>query len=112
MAYGDAINTRTTKEHDMQTFTAALKTIDAGITSVVIEAWATEAGGLRGIIWHRAEDDAAAGEWGAELADFIADEGEDHDDMLGRLRQADWLPAEWIHYDLGGDEGDTIAATR
>lgn len=97
----------------MQTFTAALKTIDAGITSIGIEAWATEAGGLRGTIWRRADEETAAGKWNSVLAAFIADEGEDHDDMLGRLRQADWVPDEWVHYDLGdGYEGDTIAATR
>lgn len=97
----------------MQTFTEALKTIDAGITSIVVEAWPADDGELRGIIWHRTEDDDIAGEWGVELADFTADAGEDHDDMTGRLRQADWLPEEWVHYHLGGgDEGDTIAATR
>lgn len=97
----------------MQTFTKALKTIDAGITSIGIEAWPREDGKLHGIIWHRTEEADTAGRWGSVLAAFIADEGEEHDDMTGRLRQADWLPEEWVHYDLGGgDQGDTIAATR
>ena len=97
----------------MQTFTKALKTIDAGTTSIGIDAWTQEDGKLRGTIWRHAEDSATVGEWAHVLADFIADEGEDHDDMIGRLRQADWLPEEWVHYDLGGgDQGDTIAATR
>lgn len=95
----------------MQTFTEALASIETSVRGIFIDIWYAN-GAFEGIIWERITHDGAGDDLGIDLASFTAAPGESLDDMAGRIRQYDWAPDEWIHYDFGGGKVPILGATR
>lgn len=82
--------------------------IPANVERLAIEAWETEDGTTQGIIWDRTGLQPQDGEWGTQLIDWEGDRA----DAVICAEQAGFTVADFIPYNIEGDEGAIAEATR